>query len=188
MKIIFYKALLKQRRGLTPNERILYSFLISKTLTRLEMVFNDDGTLNFDLVKEYCEEEEYYPMNKMSHGKMATELHITRQSIVSMMKDLEKKGFIVNTGDERYLCIPDEIPKGGFFRLEKVGKLKGELLIFYSYLLSRSREPDHTIDTYNYKLAELYGAKENAIKMLLKKLRQMGYVTRGVDNTLFVMV
>ena len=66
----------------------------------------------------------------------------------------------------------------GYFELIKNEHLKGDLLIFYSYLLDKSKRYGYCIDPYTYKLAEETGKTETAITKLLNRLYRLGLAER----------
>ena len=78
MKVIYYRALIKGTNKLTPDEKILYSFLVSKSITDCNDLFNSDGlTINKDALYD-C--DDYIELKEMNNSKISRELGITRQS------------------------------------------------------------------------------------------------------------
>nr|DAY73205.1 MAG TPA: NinG recombination protein [Caudoviricetes sp.] len=65
-----------------------------------------------------------------------------------------------------------------YFPLLLESGLKGELLIFYSYLKHKSEYFGGTIDTFKYKLAEEFHTTKIAVTNMLNRLYRKGFAER----------
>lgn len=154
----FYRNLLF-RDDLTPCEKIVISYLIM-----LEDFNNLDG-------------------KKANHTNIAKALCLSRRTVLSTMHRLESIGIC---DKNKRVIIKNDLTTRGYFELIKKEKLKGELLIFYSYLIDKSKrycyckkkECDYCLDTHRYKLAEEFGTTEDAIKKHLQRLYRLGLAER----------
>lgn len=184
MKIVFYRTLLKRARNLTPNERILYSFLAAKSITRLEQVFDVDGEkINEENLKDIIREgKERCELCEINNSKLARELHQTRKTIIEGKKHLKEHKYIGNN----WIYISEELLEHGYFELVNADKLRGELLIFYSYLLNKAKKYEYRIDTYKYKIAEQIGKSEIAVTDMLNRLYRKGLAERMKDGKLLI--
>lgn len=182
MKVVFYRTLLKKARNITPTEKIIYSFLVSKSITRMDCVFESDGDkINLEELIFQIKENNYHcDICDVNHSKLATELHMTRTTIINGMKHLRELGYI---GDD-WVYINIELIKHGYFVLEKGERLTGELLIFYSYLCDKSANYDYIIDTFKNKLALELNKSKIAITKLLNRLYEKKLAKRLSDGKL----
>lgn len=176
MKIVFYKTLLKRAKNITPSERILYSFLVSKCISRIDCVFSTDGTeINLECLYEVLDDNDNtIDLCDLNHTKIANEIKQDRKTVIDGLRHLEELGYI---GDS-WIYVNKELVEHGYFELHHAELLKGELLIFYSYLLDKSKIYGYCIDTYKSKLAELFGKSKVAITKLLYRLYDIGLAQR----------
>lgn len=183
MKVIYYRALIKGTNKLTPDEKILYSFLVSKSITDCNDLFNSDGlTINKDALYD-C--DDYIELKEMNNSKISRELGITRQSIINAKQKLLDNYYIIfgKHGNAK-IFAPQRLFVHGYFELQGIGKLRGDLLVFYSYLLDKSKKYNYCIDTFKYRLAEDLGKTKVSITKLLNRLYEKGYAERLKDGRL----
>ena len=72
MKIVFYKTLLTRGRNITPTERIVYSFLVSKSITYFSDLFDSDGSC-IDTYKSVLAEQ--FATTKIAITKLLNRLY-----------------------------------------------------------------------------------------------------------------
>ena len=188
MKVIYYRTLIKIGKNITPEERILYSFLVSKSITYCNDFFNSDGTtINQDILSDSINYDHWLDMASINNTKIANELCITRQSVINAKQSLIEKNYIKCVSDERwFVYVNKELLENGYFELRGKENLKGDLLIFYSFLLDKSerfcykatKKCDYRIDTYKDKIAEEIGKTKIAVTKLLNRLYRIGYAKR----------
>ena len=184
MKIIFYKTLLNGAKNLTPTERIIYSFLVSKSITFISDFFDNDGIcLNIDGVYEYVEDNHWIDLFPISIRKMANELNITQPTVINGMKKLRKLNYI----NDEYIFVDKELLINGYFELHRLDLLSGQVLIFYSYIKHKAEMFGNSIDTYRSKLAETLGIKIYSINQYLAKLYKLNLIKRLDNNKLLVL-
>lgn len=184
MKIIFYKSLFDVGDKLTPTEKIVYSFLVSKSIPLIDSVFESDG-VSIDTYSLYSELDNspWIEMYNISIRKMAEALHITPQTVITSMRKLRVGRFI--RGDNIY--VSRQILEQGYFELHRIEDLTGQQLIFYSFIKYKSRKYGGCIDTFRSKLAEQFGVSPYSIKQYLAKLHKMGFVRRLEDGKLQIL-
>ena len=175
MKIVFYRNLLQVRDYLkTPNEKIVYSFLLSKAMFYNDFFDADGQSLMMDDVRECLNEYNYLGMYSYSVRRIASELNLSPTTVSSVIEKLKFDNIIKN--DEIYVNF--HIIKKGFFSLECPHGIKGELRIFYSFLKDKASQYNGSIDTFKYKLAEKYNTTETAVTKLLNRLYELKLAKR----------
>lgn len=184
MKIVFYKTLLKRAKDLTPTEKIIYSFLVSKSITLIPDFFNSDGTcLNIDEVYDYADDTHWIDLFSISIRKMANELNITQPTVINGMKKLRKLNYI----NGEYIFVSKELLINGYFELHRLDILSGQVLIFYSYIKHKAEMFGNSIDTFRSKLAETLGIKIYSINQYLAKLYKLNLIKRLENGKLMIL-
>lgn len=176
MKIVFYKTLLTEYSELTPTEKIVYSFLVSKSVTNLGSdFFSSDGTaIDNDALYESLCDGAYIPIYEISIRKMAKTLNIVNQTVITSIRRLENEKLIV-AGN---IFVDSSLLKNGYFELHRNDILTGQVLIFYSFIRSKSQLYDGCIDTYKRQLGEIMGIKVYSVQQYLSKLYKLGLIER----------
>jgi predicted transcriptional regulator len=184
MKIIFYRTLLKHFDGITPSEKILYSFLVSKSISRIDDVYNKDGsTVDMELLYDYLHDNNYYcELCVINNTKISKHLHQTRKTVITGINNLKKLGYI---GDD-WIHIDRHIVENGYFTLENIDKIKGDLLIFYSFIRDKSLKYGYHIDTYKRGLSQQIFKSKTSVTKMLQRLYKIGLVERLNDGRLFI--
>lgn len=176
MKHVFYRELLAET-VYTPTEKIIYSFLIYKSIPLIDCAFTSDGTeLDYQLIEESLDDDENVAMYKISQRNLAKVLGISAKSVYNSLEALYFYGDI--NKEENTIRISKELFKGKHFPLLLDSGLKGELLIFYSYLKNKSEYFGGTIDTFKYKLAEEFHTTKIAVTNMLNRLYGKGFAER----------
>ena len=184
MKIVFYKALLNRAKDLSPTERIIYSFLISKSVTYISDFFDVDGTcLNVEELYSYLEVCKYIELFPISTRRLAEVLHITHPTVINGLKKMRKLGYIQNSD----IFVDKEYLEYGFFELHRYDILTGQVLIFYSFIKDKARLYGGCIDTFRIKLAELFDVAIYSINQYLAKLYKLNLIKRLDNNKLLVL-
>lgn len=91
-----------------------------------------------------------------------------------------EKGILSNN----YISCPSALIDSGYMELPPDTMLTGQQLVFYAFLKDRAREHNNTVDTWVYRLAELFCTSESNVNFLLSKLRKAGYIERLDDGRL----
>lgn len=189
MKIVYYRALLHTLNELSPNEKILYSFLVAKSITNIDEIFDTDGqTINHDALLQYLDDNENaITLKYFSNSFLSRELHFSRQGIISCMATLRSTGLItLDSYSEECIITTKEIIEGGYFELHNMERLTGDCLVFYSYLYDKARFHDWVVDTMKYKLADDFCKTKIAITKLLNRLYRLGLAERLQDGKLLI--
>ena len=174
--IIFYRALLNDRRGLTANDLIYYSFLVSKSIAIIDGVFSVDGKLNVDVMNELISNAPFQFMATFTIDEVSKNTGISKSAVSLCKKRLIDAGLMKG----ELIKITSDIVNGGYFPLLAMGRLKGELLIFYSFLKSVSANYKYIINLNKYNIAVNYGwtDKSLSIKQLVFRLKNMGLIAK----------
>ena len=189
MKSVFYSGLLDDYCGLTPAEKIVYSFMVYKSICRLDGVFDKEtGQLDTCIVKEEIENcnnilelpYEFYHNGRFEAGGIISESTNVSTGMVSyVLTSLEQKG-LLSLRSETIKVKYIEFDR--FFELMSgtSDKLRGELLIFYSWLVYLTRNYNGTLKMTKEKIASYYydGCTLDTIKSLIKRLMKLGFVER----------
>lgn len=184
MKKIFYKALLKSD-DLTYNEMILYSFLVSKSISILDAVWiPGESKLADYTIDDNLSKSPYIPLYGMSYKRLSEELNISFQSAINGLNKLKIIGYI----KEDTIFVDKGMLLSGYFELDTtpIG-LKGETLIFYSYLKEKASKYGGRIDTYKVKIAKELNVSTVVVKKLLNRLYKMNLAKRLSDNKLQIL-
>ena len=172
MKIPFYRSLLKPKLNLSPSEKILYSFWAAKSIQQLAC---------------YNGENKYIALAEINHCKLARELKMARQTIITGLKNLRNKRFIKT---DKYGCesiyVTQQLLEHGFFELYHAEMLTGELLIFYSYLRDKGKNYNNCINTMRYKIALDLNKSQAAIAMMLSRLYDLDLAKRLPNGKLLI--
>ena len=174
--IIFYRALLNDRRGLTANDLIYYSFLVSKSIAIIDGVFSVDGKLNVDVLNEMVSDSPFQMMATYTIDEVSKYTGISKSSVSLCKRHLIDAGMIKG----ELIKISPDIINSGYFPLLAMDKLKGELLIFYSFLKSVSANYKYIINLSKYNIAVNYGwsDKNLSIRQLIFRLKSMGMISK----------
>ena len=174
--IIFYRALLNDRRGLTANDLIYYSFLVSKSIAIIDGVFSIDGKLNVDVMNELIGNAPFQMMATYTIDEVSKYTGISKSSVSLCKRHLIDAGMIKG----ELIKISPDIINSGYFPLLAMDKLKGELLIFYSFLKSVSANYKYIINLNKYNIAVNYGwtDKSLSVKQLVFRLKSMGLIAK----------
>ena len=184
MKIIYYRTLLARGQNITHTERIVYSFLVSKSIMQLDEVFQSDGAyIDISLVYDYLDDSNWVDMFYISMRNLSKELNITLQTAFNSVKRLKEEGYIRN--DKIYVNC--ELLEKGYFELHKSNVLNGQVLIFYSYLKDKAKNEDDKVSINKNSLAELFGVKVYSINQYLQKIYSLGLAKRLDDGKLLIM-
>lgn len=179
MYYVFYKKLLSDPKWvmLTPNQKIVYSYAISKSIIKIPDLFNKDGDgidmSYLDFAK--CGNNVIaLDFEVKSWGKLANDLGISRRSMTDIKASLLTYGFI----DDNRVYFDRDILSSGYFRLIYGCGLSKMLLILYSWLYEKSKSFNFTIDTYEWCIAKQFNISLSNIENMMSRLSKKGYVTR----------
>ena len=179
MYYVIYRKLLSDTKWgmMTPNQKIVYSYAISKSIIKITDLFNKDGEgidislLDFAEGKNNVISLEFELKN---WSKLANDLGISRRSMTDIKTSLSSYGFVT---DNR-VYFDKDILSSGYFRLICGCGLSKMLLILYSWLYEKSKSFDFTIDTYEWHIAKQFNISLSNIENMVSRLSQKGYVTR----------
>ena len=179
MYYVIYRKLLSDTKWgmMTPNQKIVYSYAISKSIIKITDLFNKDGEgidtslLDFAEGKNNVISLEFELKN---WSKLANDLGISRRSMTDIKTSLSSYGFVT---DNR-VYFDKDILSSGYFRLICGCGLSKMLLILYSWLYEKSKSFDFTVDTYEWHIAKQFNISLSNIENMMSRLSQKGYVTR----------
>lgn len=184
--MVYYRYLFKHSWGLSPNEGLVYSALLSHSLMTSEH-FDVDGDFDVELAKAYIhdnleiEGKECISYDPISTRRLARLLNMSENTVRKIKDDLENKHHLIHRG---LILCPLRLLDMGFIDVDIELGLKGLQLLFYGLLRDRSRLLHGTIDTWAVRLAELMGVSKKDIYNLLSILQRKGLVERLKDGKL----
>lgn len=185
--MVFYRYLFNNMKMLTINEKIVYSSLIGYSI-RLSEDFYPDGQIDMEYVHLYIESRAnaagygYIPLILPAIKEMSRELEVARNTLKKILNRFREIRLIENN---TIVCHKDLFDSGYITLPANLG-IKGQLLLFYTFLEYRSRSFGGTVDTYVSRLVELTGFSENCIYNMLYKLHKKELVERLPDGRLKV--
>ena len=178
MKSIYYKRLIADRMELSASERILYSNLVYDAICNYDDTW-DKETGEFDAVNLI--DVETIPLTMSTAcNHLSVKIQTSKVKAWQSIRKLKEMN-IIDDGDIRL----NDIHTNGYFTLMTESGLKGELLIFYSWLLDLSKWR-RVVFCNRKKLSELYCVNENDIKYYLKELKKRGFIERDEHNHLII--
>lgn len=176
MKTMFYYGLLAEE-VYTPTEKIIYSFLVYKSIPLIDGAFTSDGTeLDYSLIVDSIESDEFISMYDISQRKLAKVLNISAKSVYNSLEALEFYGDINKKNNT--IRVSKRLLQGRYFPLLVDSGLKAELLIFYSYLKHKCDHFGGSIDTFKYKIAQDFCTTKIAVTNMLNRLYRKGFAER----------
>lgn len=178
MKVIYYKGLIADDMGLTPTERILYSFLLNKSINTTDGVYNEYGEFDGSTLSDY----DMLELPTLHQNELSKKTNVMSQGAISLAyKGLEKKGFI----DLRFgTILHNGLFAKGYFTLFVDSGLRGELLIFYSWLRNLSK--GNPIISSMSRIAELYHVPMANVRDYFHRLREKDLLERNEFGNLIV--
>lgn len=183
--MVYFKYLFQHMEDLSPNEGLVYSELLLNSLVSNrqyltgELLYIDaakEAMKNFKLLG-WDEDIEYYPMDT---SLLMKRTELTFPTVKKILTSLQEKGYI----SQHYIRCSLEIINMGYIKIPYSTNLKGRQLIFYAFLLDRSRKHKGTIDTWAYRFKGLCGIEENNVYFLINRLKKEGLVERLDDGRL----
>ena len=108
---------------------------------------------------------------------------MTPKTVRKALQGLQDKGVI----DGSFIKCPARLLDYGFSELSKTKELKGLQLLLYNYIKDRQYFFGGSIDTWEYKLAEVLHTKTNIIKNAIHELKEKGFVQRTLTGKLQVL-
>lgn len=185
--MVYYKYLFLHMGDLTPNEGLVYSELLFHSLVS-NKDYRTGDLLYIDKVKEdminyqLMRWEESVPYYSLSVRELMDRTELTFPTVKKAVASLESKEYIKNS----YIMCPLDLLEGGYIKVLKNTELKGRQLIFYSYLVDRSRRYKGIIDTWAYRFKELCGVDTDDAYFMIKQLKKKGLLERLDDGRLKV--
>ena len=172
---------------LSINEKLIYSSLIGYSI-RLSDDFLIDGSLDSDYLNTYlisnANSAGYarIPLILPSIREMANEMGIARNTLKKTLNKFKEIRLITYEG---IICHKDLFDEGYMTLPTNLG-IRGQLLLFYTFLEYRSRSFNGTLDTWVSRLVELTGFNEGTVYNMLHKLHERGLTQRLPDGKLKV--
>lgn len=172
---------------LSPNEGLIYSELLFNSLVS-NPDYKTGELLYIDAVKEEIENyhfmmwEESIPYCPLDTREIMRRTEMSFPTVKKVMAALEAKKYI----NDNYISCPLKLLKDGYIKIAKGTSLKGRQLIFYSFLLDRSKKYRGIIDTWAYRFKDLCGVDADDAYFMIKQLKKKGLVERLDDGRLKV--
>lgn len=176
MKVIYYEGLIERDYGLSANERIIYSFVLYQSLSYMwrEIIDDEDYKVETEKIEELDNEIDLPSFYFAENGQLKCERTIAKktginQSTVSRVFTRLRKMGIADFNREKIRHLG--LFKSHYFYLDTASGLKGELLIFYSWLKKIAKGKD-VIYASPHRLSEMYcREKEQVIYNYIHRLK-----------------
>lgn len=187
--MVYYRYLFKNLKGLSPNEGLVYSALLSHSLMASEH-FEVDGSFNVEYAKAFVSSNmeesglECINYSPVSTRRLAKVLGMKEDTVRRIKRDLEYKHHLIGLS---VIVCPLELLDSGYIDIPPDTSLKGRQLTFYGLMKDRSRLYDGVIDTWASRLAEIAGIKDTNAHKLIAELQKKGYVKRLENGKLKVI-
>lgn len=151
---------------------------------QLDEVFQSNGTcVDIELIYDYLDDSNWVDMFYISMRNLSKELNITLQTAFNCVKRLKEEGYICD--DKIY--VNRMLLEKGYFELDEMNILNGQVLIFYSYLKDKAQNENGEISINKNNLAELFGVKVHSINQYLQKLYSTRLAKRLDDGKLLII-
>ena len=179
-KLVFYKRLLVDDVDLTPTEKMLYSYLVNVAISQTDDVFDkEDGS--------YCsivlDELETLDLPPLYQNEITRQFKVFSQGAISLAyKGLKAKRIIDETSQSIQL---NKLHSCGYFTIDVDCGLRGELLIFYSWLKDLGN--GGSILATMEKLSSMYNVRLTNIRDYLFRLRSKNYITRNEKGNIVLL-
>lgn len=175
-KVIFFRHLTIDdlTSEWSSSQQIVYSFLLAQSILETTDFFEKDG-VGLDLSDLYLFGNGYIELAEYNTKPTYELLNLPKQTFYDCIAFL-KNNKIIKDG---FIYFSSEIIKHGYFVLRT--DLKGltkRNLIFYSWLWERGQKYGNTLDTYSYRIAQLTGVNESNVRVILHRLKELGYIER----------
>lgn len=194
MKIIFYECLLNVGDLLPePNDRILYSYLVYKSIANADAIFTG-GQFDKDTFSSYMNENESGIIRNLSIPKISSELSLSFNTVKSRLYFLEDRRLIKRYAgsfnhkktDVEVKYIPG-IGKSRFFELLPINGLNGMNRIVFSYLYAKARKTGYII-TPDSKQRTEFGISRKYYQKIICELKQFRLIERTKEKYLKINV
>ena len=170
---------------LTPDEGLIYSELLFNSLVS-NKDYKTGELLYIDSAKEELENYQtlqwqetvtYYPLDVKD---LMSKTEMTFPTVKKAISSLKTKGYIC--GGE--IKCPLALLQEGYIKIPKNTGAKGRQLVFYGFLLARSRRYKCIIDTWAYRFKKLCGTDADDVYFMIQQLKKKGLVERLDDGRL----
>ena len=179
--MVFYNYFLGGETRLSTNDKVVYSYLIYKSLALIEGVYSPDGGLEANNISFCMDDCGTIPISPISNSEISKNLYISRKTVVKCIDHIRCLGYI---SDGRIIARYEDISKG-YFSLALDKGISGDLMVFYSYLYNKAKKY-YEIDTYSCRLAAIFGKSKLCISNYLHRLYELGLAARLVNGKLEV--
>lgn len=179
MKIVFYNCLFGDNRFPETNDKIIYSYLVYKSLPSIDGAFNNSqNSFSFDAVGDFWKDNSYSEIYGFSAYKASKDLGMSINTIKSRISMLEGIGAIRIEDSCLYVGYTEQIKTSYYFELLLDTNLKGEKLIVYSYLKNKSNKYGNVISTFDVNQAKEFYMSKKHYQKILCELYNKGFAER----------
>lgn len=186
MKNVFYTCLFREETLSEPTDKIIYSYLVYKSLASFDCAFDHDGNFVYEEVKEQLQYQESIGFLKISNYKIAKDLSLSISTVTSSLKRIEDAGLFESDDEYFYLAYTDEIKESKYFLLCQDSGLKGDKLIYYSYLKSKSEYYGGVVPQKDYIQYREMNISRKYYQKIICELKKLGIAERLPNGKLKV--
>ena len=183
MNVVFYTCLFGNKDLPEINDKIIYSYLVYKSISEIDGIFDYEGNFNQKVLAEYFEYYDSLSLYEISPYRISKDLSLSINTVKARLRYLIHSNIL--DCDNNIYILP-KIKNSTYFKLEMETGLKGNDLVVYSFLLGKADRFHGKITTYNgIQCKELSMSKKNYEKVLCS-LSQKGFIYRDKNNTLLI--
>lgn len=178
--MVYYNYLFRNLAELSPNEGILYSALVYKSLSVPEC-FSPDGKFSDEYAIAYAEDSDnFIALCDSNVTQLSKQTEMSRQTVRSCLFGLRSK-YLMSSD---VISCPSALISQHYLTIPPGTGLKGQQLLFYGLLLHKSQLYGGTVDSWAYKLAEQSGLTIDNVYVLIHILHRKGFIRRLDDGRL----
>lgn len=167
------------------NDIIVYSFILSKSITQIDCVWDaDNNSLDKEYLNEMFEGEDntLFDCYDLNISKIAYEVGLTERTIKNSINRLKKQKLIFNNKyNETLIWCNKSIINGGYFVYMPKG-LTGNLAIIYQMLFDKGEKYGNTINTWRSKLSQQLNISVSTLDYYFTTLKKKKYIYRDNNN------
>lgn len=169
-----------------PTDRIIYSYLVYKSIASLDAAFDSQGDFAYEEIRDELNEGNECIFEKVSYYKIGKDLDISINTVRASLVRLAFSGLFQEDEEYFYIYYTKGIKDGFYFELETDTRLKGMKLIFYSYLKSKAKRYGGFIPQRDYIQYREMNISRKFYQKLLCELSKDGYMERTKNGKLKV--
>lgn len=162
-------------RKLVPNECIVYSEVLPYCMSQCPDSFDRErGEYSYGRAEAVINANGMIDYSQKRLVDLAKDVNMDVKTVRNAINGLKLKKII----DRGFILCPPGLLKMGFFSLQRADLLKGLQLVIYNYIRERQEHFGGSIDSMEYKIADVCHADTKVVKDAIHKLKGKELVIR----------